>query len=266
MVGLLLTTLALGQVAGPIPKLAPFPEGRAETINLVTWDGNTFPRPIQRSDQPPFSDDELKALLQAGIDGPQLVKLIEERRCACDASAGGLIALKNAGAGKDVLAAVSLHALAPNRALELQVTFDFTGDSRTAQKSHLYFFVDDGALTRVFTADLNALLSGTHRSDTHVDRSDLLITRRVRRVQFSGVLPLKTFGPHRLLVAASANPMLTHPSQLSEPERRTAQSYAFDYPRSSLQSVCRLSAGFKRDALLLDVWRYMGSRFECEWN
>jgi len=33
-----------------------------------------------------------------------------------------------------------------------------------------------------------------------------------------------------------------------------------------LQSLCRLTAGYKRDAKIVDRWRFQGSRFECEWN
>jgi hypothetical protein len=69
-----------------------------------------------------------------------------------------------------------------------------------------------------------------------------------------------------VLVASSANPSLTHPSQLTNQERAGAQTYSLDYPRSSLQSLCLLTAGYKRDAVLTYRWRFVGSRFECEWN
>ncbi len=99
-----------------------------------------------------------------------------------------------------------------------------------------------------------------------VDRSDILRTRTVRRIELPGSVPLKTYGPHRVLVVASAKPTLTHPSQLTEQERAKAQLYTFEYPRSSLQSLCRLTAGYRQDAVLSYKWRFEGSRFECEWN
>ena len=76
----------------------------------------------------------------------------------------------------------------------------------------------------------------------------------------------KTYGKHTVLVASSGNPTLTHPSQLSELERSKAQTYTLEYPRASLENLCRLTAGYRRDPVLADRWRFQGSRFECEWN
>jgi hypothetical protein len=255
-------TTARGQ---PVASL-PFPTGEVQTINIIEWDSNQLPRVYERSDQLPLTDEEIAKLSQAGFTSAQLVKMIEERRCACDASADGLIKLKQAGVDPAVLAAVSTHALQPNRALNLLVTLDFTGESRIARETFLYFFVDDGPLTRVFTANIEDLLQRDNAHETTVDRSDILRARTVRRISLNGQVPLKTYGPHKVLVAASANPTLTHPDQLSQQERAKAQLYSFDYPRSSLMSVCRLTAGYRRDAVLAYKWRFEGSRFECEWN
>jgi hypothetical protein len=255
------STTASGQ---PVPVL-PFP-GETQTVNIIQWDPNQLPRIYERTEQLPLTDEEVAKLAQAGFDEAQLVKMVEQRRCACDASADGLIRLKQAGVPRGVLDAVSTHALRPNRALDLLVTLDFTGESRTAREAFLYFFVEDGDLTRVFSANLPDLLSRQNRHETMVDRSDILRVRTVRRIQLSGQVPLKTYGPHRVMVVASANPTLTHPSQLTEAERAKAQLYTFDYPRSSLQSLCRLTAGYRRDAVLAYKWNYQGSRFECEWN
>ncbi len=269
LVTLLLSSLVLGQVAPSLPRPAvnmPFPSSSTQTVNIVSWDGRDMPRVFERSEQPPLNDDDLVKLAGAGFDSKDLIKMIEERRCACDVSADGMVKLAKAGVPKDVIKAMSLHALKPNRALNLLVTLDFTGDSREARQGYLYFFVDDGPITRVFTANLNEILARRNASDVMVDKSDLLITKSVRRLQFATQLELKTYGAHNVLVAASANPTLTHPSQLTENERKSSQLYNFDYPRSSIQSVCRLTAGYKRDAVLTYQWRYMGSRFECEWN
>ncbi len=254
-------TTASGQ---PVPVL-PFP-GETQTVNIIQWDPNQLPRIYERTDQLPLTDEEVAKLAQAGFDEAQLVKMVEQRRCACDASADGLIRLKQAGVPKGVLDAVSTHALGPNRMLNLLVTLDFTGESRTAREGFLYFFVEDGDLTRVFSANLPELLARDNRHETMVDRSDILRARTVRRIQLAGQVPLKTYGSHRVMVVASANPTLSHPSQLTEAERSKAQLYTFDYPRASLQSLCRLTAGYRRDAVLTYKWNFQGSRFECEWN
>ncbi|WP_309893137.1 hypothetical protein [Archangium sp.] len=267
--------LATGQARMEAPRITvgsgqavpvlPFP-GETQTLNIIQWDPNQLPRIYERTDQLPLSDEEVAKLTQAGFDEASIVRMIEQRRCACDASADGLIRLKKAGATQRVLDAVSTHALRPNRGLELLVTLDFTGESRTAREGFLYFFVEDGDLTRVFSLNLPELLGRQNANETMVDRSDILRARTVRRIQLSGPVMLKTYGPHRVLVAASANPTLTHPSQLTDNERTKAQLYTFEYPRASLQSLCRLTAGYKRDAVLTYKWHFQGSRFECEWN
>ncbi|XHF29892.1 hypothetical protein NR792_17550 [Corallococcus exercitus] len=258
-------TTAQAPRAAPSVSL-PFPSGNVQTYNIIQWDPNQLPRIYERSDQLPLTDEELTKLSQAGFEPAQLVKMIEERRCACDASADGLIRLKTAGVDKTVLAAVSRHGLAPNRQLDILVTLDFTGESRTAREAFLYFFVDDGDITRVFSANLPELLQRRNSHETMVDRSDIMVARTVRRIQLAGHVPLKTYGAHRVMVAASASPTLTHPSQLTPQERAKAQTYTFDYPRASLQSLCRLTAGYRRDAVLAYKWNFEGSRFECEWN
>ncbi len=262
----LLAASPTGKTQTHVVVPAPAFPGQTSTINILEWDSNQLPKIYERSDQLPFTDDEIAKLAKAGFDPAQMVKMIEERRCACDASAEGLIKLKNAGVHKDVLAAVSLHSLKPNRGLFLDVLVDFTGDGSQARENFLYFFIDDGDLTRVFTANISDLLGRRNQHEEMVDRSDILLAKRVRRIRLPGEVALKVYGKHTVLVAASANPTLTHPAQLTQAERDRAQVYTFDYPRSSLQSVCRLTAGYRRDPVLAYKWRFMGSRFECEWN
>jgi hypothetical protein len=254
-------------VRGEVPVL-PFPTGEVETINIIQWDANALPKIYQRSDQLPLTDEDLTKLAKAGFKAPQLVKMIEERRCACDASADGLIKLKEAGVPDEVLQAVSLHGLRPNRSIFLDITLDFAAykPSNQIRDSFLYVFVEDGEVTRVLTTNLADLLANPREHDSMVDRSDILRSKNVRRIRLPGELPLKNYGKHRVLIATSPNPSLTHPEQLSEQDRQKAQLYTFDYPRSSLQSVCRLNAGYQRDAVLAYKWRFSGSRFECEWN
>jgi hypothetical protein len=256
---------ALALATGQAVPVLPFP-GETRTLNIIQWDPNQLPRIYERTDQLPLTDEDVAKLAQAGFDEAQLVKMLEQRRCVCDASADGLIRLKQAGVPKGVLDAVSTHAFAPNRALNLLVTLDFTGESRTAREGFLYFFVEDGDLTRMFTAYLPELLARQNAHDTMVDRSDILRARTVRRIQLAGQVPLKTYGSHRVMVAASVSPTLTHPSQLTPAERARAQLYTFEYPRASLQSLCRLAAGYRRDVVLAYKWNYQGSSFECEWN
>ena len=266
----LLTALALSQSpAYTTARGEPVPlpgVGQGQTINLVSWTGNPLPKIYERSDQLPLTDDEIEKLTKAGFSSAQLVKMIEERRCACDASADGMIRMKKAGVADEVISAISLHALPPNRALQLDITLDFTGEGTQARDNFLYFFVDDGTYYRVLSANIGELLARRNEHETSYDQSDLLIPRVVRRIELPGELALKQYGRHTLVVVASANPTLTGPDQLTPIERQRAQTFTFDYPRSSLQSLCRLTAGYRRDPVLAYKWNYVGARFECEWN
>jgi hypothetical protein len=233
---------------------------------MAQWDSNSLPPVYERSEQPPVNDQDISKLTQAGFPTDQLVRLIAERQCACDASPEGLIRMRVAGVDTNVISAVSKYALKPNGVLNLEVTLDFTGQSRRAKNAYLYVFVDDGDVTRVMSTNVDELLRRPNAHETTVDNSDILITRTVRRIVLPGQLQLKTYGRHTLVVASSASPSLTHPSQLKPQDRSAAQVFLFDYPRASLQSLCRLTAGYRRDAQIVDRWRFQGSRFECEWN
>jgi len=235
-------------------------------VNLSQWDSNSLPPVYERSEQPPLTDQDVSKLTQAGFPPDQLVRLIAERQCACDASPEGLVRMRVAGVDTSVISAVSKYALKPNGALNLEVTLDFTGESRRARNAYLYVFIDDGDVTRVMSTNIDELLRRPNAHETTIDNSDILITRTVRRIVLPGQLLLKTYGRHTLVIASSASPSLTHPSQLKSQDRSAAQVYLFDYPRASLQSLCRLTAGYRRDAQIVDRWRFQGSRFECEWN
>ena len=243
----------------------PAPPSQAP-VNLAQWDSNSLPPVYERSDQPPLTDQDVSKLAQAGFPPDQQVRLIAERQCACDASPEGLIRMRVNGVDPSVISAVSKYALKPNGALNLEVTLDFTGESRRARNAYLYVFVDDGDVTRVMSTNVDELLRRPNAHETTIDNSDILISRTVRRIVLPGQLQLRTYGRHTLVVASSASPSLTHPSQLKSQDRSAAQVYLFDYPRASLQSLCRLTAGYKRDAQIVDRWRFQGSRFECEWN
>src|SRR4051812_29361745 len=122
-VSALLVVALLGQIGtAPPPPVPQFPpSGSQQTTNLVQWDANALPQVHERSEQPPLTDAEIVKMGQSGFAPDQLAKLVEERRCACDASAEGLIRLRAAGVDPAVISAVSTHALRPNRTLNLEV-------------------------------------------------------------------------------------------------------------------------------------------------
>lgn len=257
--------LALALVAQVAPPL-PFPGAAGPAVNLVEWKAQELPKVFQRSEQLPVTSEELVKLAKAGFDTKQVVAMIEQRRCACDASPEALIQLKAQGVPAPVIDAVSLHALKPNRALQVQLTVDFSGQGAPPREGTLYVFVDDGAFTRMLSLPLAQAFSlpGARALDA-VDKSDPVVPRPVRRLVLSGDLPLKSYGRHRALVLALARP-IAHPSQLTGAERAKARVVEFDYPRASLQSVCRIAAAFRNDPVTAGRWIPQATTFECEWN
>jgi hypothetical protein len=267
--GPLLQPVPSAQTAPATPTtLASLPPAASsqQNVNLAQWDTNSLPPVYEKSEQLPVTDQEVSKLSQSGFSPDQLVRIIAERSCACDASPEGLVRLRVAGVDPSVISAVSKYALKPNRVLNLEVMLDFIGESRRSRNAYLYVFVDDGDVTRVMSTNIDELLRRPNAHETMVDNSDYFIRRTIRRIVLPGQLELKSYGRHTMVVASSASPNLSHPSQLKAQDRTAAQVYLFDYPRASLQSHCRLTAGYKRDAQIVDRWRFQGSRFECEWN
>ena len=265
-------TLALALPLAPahaqVAPSLPFPGPAGPAINGVQWSAADVPKLVQRSEQLPLTDDELVKLTRAGFAADKLVLLIEQRRCACDASADGLIKLKGQGVDPRVLEAIALHALKPNRAVVFELTVDFVGAGAPPREGSLNIFIEDGELTRQLELPLReafALQGSTAMSTPLIDESDPLKARPVRRLVLSGELPLKTCGKHRALVVAQTRPV-QHPSQLTPAERARAQQLDLDYPRASLQSLCRLRASFRNDPVTAGRWLPQATRFECEWN
>ena len=85
-----------------------------------------MPAVYERTDQLPFTREDLLQLVQSDFKPDQIAQMVSERRYAGDASAEGLIALKKAGLASVVIQAISKHALAPNQSLNLTIylTFD----------------------------------------------------------------------------------------------------------------------------------------------
>ncbi len=239
--------------------------------NIVDWQGGPLPRQYERSDQLPLSLDDIRKLSASGFSPASMVKMLEERRCACDASVDALIALKQAGVPEPVIQAVSLHSLQPNRSVYLAVTVDFEGVggakevSAQARKSYLYLIVPDGERERVFVGNLQELLNRVD-PDQIVDRTDPLLPRQVRRVLVGAEVPLKVPGPRQALVFTSARPNIYSSADIPEADQAAVQRYELDYPASSIQRLCNLQVLYRQDALLPDSWQLMRTHFQCEWD
>jgi hypothetical protein len=238
----------------------------AEVVNIVGWDGGKFPPVYERSDQLPLSAEDILRLTRNAFVPQQIVQMVQERRFAGDASAQALIGLKQAGVAPEVLQAISLHALPPNRALHLTVELSFEGASREARRRYLYVLIPDGQRERVFTADLGEVLAGRWQRDALVDQTDPLLPRQIRRITFSGEVPLKTYGQKKVLVFTSTRPDILTSADIPVADRRDAQEYALDYPACSLRRDCLVQVRYKQDAAVPYKWRTVRTQFQCEWD
>ncbi len=241
-------------------------------FNIVDWDGGELPKLYERSEQLPLTLVDVRKLSANKFGTDAIVKMIEERRCACDASVDALVELKQAGVAQEVIQAVSLHSLAPNRALVLTVIMDFEGVggapavTSQARQGYLYLIVPDGGRERVFMGNLNTILGKKWQRDAMVDNTDLLLPKKVRRVAFTAEVPLKTHGIKKAMVFTSTKPDIYTTADIPAPDRKAAQEFSFDYPASSLQRNCVLQVLYRQDQMLTDTWHLVRSHFECEWD
>ena len=256
--------------AGPGGRTNVLEEGYV--FNIVDWDGGKVPRLYERSDQLPLTLADVRKLTAAKFSVEDIVKMIEERRCACDASVDALVELKNAGVAPEVIKALSLHALGPNRSLGLRVIIDFEGlgaaptVSTQARKGFLYLIVPDGDRERVFLGSLRTILGQKWQRDGMVDNTDPLLPKQVRRVVFESEVPLKTQGMKRAMVFTSTKPDIYTSADIPAQDRADVHYFDFDYPKSSLQRSCVLQVLYRQDALLEDKWQLVRTHFECEWD
>ena len=262
---------ALAQRSAPASGRAVDTLASGDIFNIIDWDGGELPRRYERSDQLPISLDDVRKLSANKFSNAAIIKMLEERRCICDASIDALVELKGAGVSEEVIQAVSLHSLPPNRSFGLAISLDFKGlgnqaISTQARKGYLYLIVPDGDKERVFIGHLQAILAGQWQRDGLVDRTDLLLPTKVRRVTFAAEVPLKTYGPKKALVFTSTKPDIYTSADIPERDLAGVREFEFDYPASSLERICSLQVLYKQDAMLADRWHLQRTHFQCEWD
>lgn len=278
MTGILTGAAALVLLAaGAAPARTASTAGGDRTLppgyvfNIVDWEGGRLPPLYERSDQLPMGVHDIVSLTEAKFSEAMILKMLEERRCACDASVASLVRLKNSGVSEKVIQAMSLHALPPNRSLDLAIHIDFEGlggaaVSTRAHRAYLYLIIPDGERERVFFGSLADVLAQASRRGTAVDNTDLLLPKQVRRVSFVARVPLKVPGAKRALVFTSTRPNIYTEADIPATDRKGVQEFTFDYPASSLQQFCSLQVLHRQDAMLDNRWHMERSHFECEWE
>ena len=239
---------------------------RGSVVNIVEWDGGQLPQIYERSSQLPLTNEDILQLSQNDFSPGTIAQMIQERRYAGDASASALVEMRSAGVAPEVVQAISLHALAPNRALNLSIQVSFQGNSSQARRRYLYVLIPDGDVERVFTADLATLLSGHWQRDVQVDLTDPVLPKQVRQITFSGMLPLKEYGQKTIRVLTSSKPDIYNSGDIPDSEKESVQNHLMNYPSSSLRQDCRLFVRFRQDRVIPHKWDMVGSYIQCEWN
>ena len=262
------SALALAVVPAAVHATQPTRDipTRGVVVNIVEWDGGELPPVYERSDQLPLTRNDIVKLTQNGFDPEDIARMVTERRFVGDAAADALIDLKRAGVDPEVIQAVSRHALPPNRALSLTVVLEFVGTSCEARDRYLYIIFPDGGRERVFTADLGSVLSGQWRRDTFVDHTDPLVPKQLRRVTFTGHVPLRTYGTKIIQVFTSSRPGIHTSADIPSKDLEQVRQHTIDYPPSSCRQECVLRVRYHQDRLLPYKWRMVASHLECEWD
>ena len=261
----------MAQQSAPATGRAIDPLARGEIFNIVDWDGGELPRRYERSAQLPMSLEDVRKLSASKFSTAAITKMLEERRCVCDATVDALVALKETGVAEEVIQAVSLHSLPPNRSFGLAISLNFEGlgnktVSTQARKGYLYLIVPDGDKERVFIGNLQAILAGRWQRDALIDNTDLLLPKKVRRVTFAAEVPLKTYGAKKVLVFTSTKPDIYTSADIPEKDRAGVQEFEFEYPAASLERICNLQVLYKQDAMLANRWHLERTHFQCEWD
>lgn len=263
----LISNLSAAVVLGLTYMASALPgELNSQWINIVEWKAPELPPVHERSAQPPLTGAEVLRLAKENFATADLVKMITERRCACDVSADGLIALKHQGVAQAVLSAMSLHALPPNRRLSLEFKLEFEGDSRTAKNRFLYLIIPDEPVERVFYMDLQEVLAKTWPGEDRYTATDGVLNHPRRRIVFQNSIELKQAGARKVLLFTSARGDIRHSHDLAAAEFKAAQSFPIEYPSHSELAECTAEVSWSQDLVLKGAWDEKRHDFHCEWK
>ena len=251
-------------VAAPLPALGL--DGRIDLLTMSQMTPDQWERLTRRSESPPITLKEVRELQAAGVGDQTVMEMIRTRRVVDRVAPADLVALKRAGASDDLIAALSAHALAENRSIDLLLTLDVRTVRSVAQAPYLYvefFQTQLGRREHLVFADLRAALAG---AEVMTDRSDLLLPNRVRRLRRYLQVPLRHPGPIEVRVLVSRKPDLTTLEGLPEAEAKRVRTWRFDLPAVSLYHDCEFDLGLTRDELLPDMYVVERSRLQCTFD
>lgn len=243
-----------------------------QVVDLVTFrpdDLAAWERFKRSSDSRPLTLPELERLAAAGVGQPAILEMMRTRKVQVVADADTLIRLKKAGAGDDVVAAVSAYALPPNDHFDLHIHVDVTTPYTVGRAPFLYIEVWNPARERqdaFLHSDLRGLLKGGVGVEVSRDRSDPLLPETVRSLRIRGAVRTRDAGRLELTVYVTQRAGLRTLRDLPAEAAKSVQRFTLDYPGVSLDRRCKLELTVARDALLPDAYATKRSHFECRWD
>lgn len=242
------------------------------TIDLVqfqTSDPEAFASMRRKSDSMPFTMTEIEKLSQAGIAERSLLEMVRTRGLLVVADADTLLRLKAGGATDALVAAVSAHALPPNRTLDLTIAVRLETPYSVGQAPHLYVEIvnlDTKEQEAFLHSPLSQLLAQKWRVDVVEDRSDPLLPTRVRSLRVWGQVPIRRPGKLEIRLLVSKDPALTRLDGLSPGDQKDVRVFPIEYPPVSLSRACELQVELSRDALLRDHFNLGRTDVRCRWD
>jgi hypothetical protein len=219
----------------------------------------------------PLTLEDVRRLVPK-VKEKKLIKIIRDRKVLMRPTGQALAELKEKGASDAVLAALSAHALAENRKIDLLLTLDLENPAGGGEGPYLYLALvhkGKGVQEDLITSSLSRLQAEKWQSDEIVDASDPLLPNKVRRIRIRGPVRAVHHGPMELRVLLSRRPQLldlTDTERLTPEEKRNLQTMEFDYPEASLASACALDLVVGRDRLAGHAFSLKHKRLRCFWD
>lgn len=266
-----LVRLALCAAAFVLPgqAIAADPPQVVDLLQFRTDDPQAWERMRRQSDSAPLTMAELEKLTAGGIGEKTIVEMMRTRKVAAVADADTLLALKKAGATDDMIAALSAYALPPNTFFDLFIHLAVASPNSVRKAPFLYieaWHTGEKRAVSFLHADLRGLLSRGLGVQVNRDRSDPLLPKTVRSVDFAGKVETRKPGTIELRVLATQTAGLRSLDGLAPAEAKRVRTFAVAYPAVSLERRCRLDLTLERDSLMKDAFALSGGALDCRWE
>lgn len=207
----------------------------------------------RRSAARPLSLAEIRSLAKSGVKEKALVRMIRSRRAMTAARGDDLAALKAQGVSDNVIEAISTHALAENRRIDVLLTLDVVRPLSTEKAPVLYVALvheESGRQEELLKGALGEVLNHRWKVDEIVDNSDPLLPSSVRRIRLAVPFRATRHGKMAFKILVTRRPGLTDLTRLSAEETGRLVTVPFDYPAVSLDNRCELDLELTQDPLL----------------